>query len=339
MNVTTMNVTTGFQTFEAKGLVPLDTREALIDEVWRGLLKRPRSLVPWMLYDSEGSRLFECITTLPEYYPTRTERNILANYADAIIKATGPDYSRPLRLLELGAGTAAKTGILLKAATRLRNEVMYLPVDVSPDALEAACDSIGCLLPDVQLQPMVANYVTHPPKLDRFKGTTLAMYIGSSIGNFSAEEARTILRNLRSELRAGDALLLGTDMVKDETTLVRAYDDRLGVTAAFNLNILHRLNRELGANFDTGCFRHRARWNRAKSRVEMHLESTCDQCVNIPAAQLSLQFAALETIHTENSYKFSHSTLGALLDGAGFAIERTWTDPLQWYALTLAGLK
>ena len=194
----------------------------------------------------------------------------------------------------------------------------YIPVDVSPDALEAACDSIGCLLPDVQLQPMVANYVTHPPKLERFQGTTLAIYIGSSIGNFAPEEARTILRNLRSELRPGDALLLGTDMVKDEATLVRAYDDRAGVTAALNLNILHRLKRELGANFDTGCFRHRARWNRAESRMEMHLESARDQCVYIPAAQFSVPFAAFETIHTENSYKFTGHTLCALFDDADF---------------------
>ena len=320
-------------------LAPLDTREALIDEVWRGLLKRPRSLIPWMLYDAEGSRLFECITTLPEYYPTRLERDILANYAEAIIRTTGSDYSRPLRLLELGAGTAAKTGILLEAATRLRSEIIYLPVDVSSDALDASCDSIGYLLPDVQLQPMVANYVTHPPKLERFQATTLAMYIGPNIGNFSPEESRTVLRNLRSQLRAGDALLLGTDMVKDEATLVRAYDDKDGVTAAFNLSILHRLNRELGADFDTGCFRHRARWNGVKSRVEMHLESTRDQCVNIPAAQISLQFAPFETIHTENSYKFTESTLGALLDDAGFIIEQTWTDPRRWYALTLAALQ
>src|SRR5580704_10938080 len=304
-----MNIATDFQTIEAKALCPLDAREALIDEVWRGLLKHPRSLVPWMLYDSEGSRLFESITTLPEYYPTRTERDILASYAEAIIAASGSDYSQPLRLLELGAGTAAKTGILLEAATHLRNEVTYIPVDVSSDALDAACESIVSLLPDVQLQPMVANYVTHPPKLDRFHGTTLAMYIGSSIGNFSPNEARTILRNLRSELKAGDALLLGTDMVKDEATLVRAYDDEAGVTAAFNLNILHRLNRELGANFDTGCFRHRARWNRAESRIEMHLESTCNQCVSIPAAQLSVPFQTLETIHTENSYKFTRNAL------------------------------
>jgi L-histidine Nalpha-methyltransferase len=342
--VTLQSIITDFQTFETKRSVPqslasVDTRQALIGEVRRGLLKRPRSLVPWMLYDSEGSRLFECITTLPEYYPTRTERDILTRYAEAIVIATGSDYSRPLRLLELGAGTAAKTGVLLEAATRLRNEVIYLPVDVSPDALHVACNSIGSLLPDVQLQPMVANYVTHPPKLERFNGTTLVMYVGSSIGNFGPEEARTILRNLRSELRAGDALLLGTDMVKDETILVRAYDDADGVTAAFNLNVLQRLNRELDADFDAGCFRHRARWNRVQSRMEMHLESTRDQCVNIPAAQLSVQFAAFETIHTENSYKFTQKTLGALLDDADFAAEQTWTDPQRWYALTLAGLR
>jgi L-histidine N-alpha-methyltransferase len=315
-----------------------DARAALIDEVQRGLLRRPRSLVPWMLYDAEGSRLFDCITTLPEYYPARLERDLFADNADAIIAATGSGRTRPLRLLELGAGTAAKTGILLKAAS-LRGEVVYLPIDVSAAALDLACESIGCLLPDVELQPLVVNYVTHPPRLERFHGTTLAMYIGSSIGNFSPEEARTILRNVRSELRPGDALLLGTDMVKDEATLVRAYDDGDGVTAAFNLNILDRLNRELGANFDTRCFRHRARWNRAQSRIEMHLESTRNQCVDIPAAELSLEFAAFETIHTESSYKFTRETLDALLGDAGFTIEQTWTDPLQWYTLTLAGLR
>src|SRR5580693_1874625 len=142
-----MTLTTDFQTFETKSLAPslapLDTREALIDEVWSGLTKRPRSLVPWMLYDAEGSRLFDCITTLPEYYPTRTERDILASYADSIITASGSNARRPLRLLELGAGTAAKTGILLEAAARLRDEVIYIPVDVSSDALDEACDSIG----------------------------------------------------------------------------------------------------------------------------------------------------------------------------------------------------
>ena len=333
-----MNATTDVQTFEARNFAP-DTHEALNDEVWRGLRRRPRSLAPWMFYDAEGSRLFECITNLPEYYLARTERDILESYAEAIIGATGTDWTQPLRLVELGAGTATKTGILLDAATRLRNEVMYFPVDVSPHALDAACAHIGLRWPDVRLHSLVANYVAHPPELEWFQGTTLAMYIGSSIGNFSPAEARTILGNLRSQLRAGDALLLGTDMVKDEATLVRAYNDRSGITAAFNLNILQRLNRELGANFDISCFRHRARWNRMESRIEMHLESTRDQWVNIPGAQLGLQFAALETIHTENSYKFNANTLGDLLDDAGFTIEQMWTDPQQWYALTFARLR
>jgi dimethylhistidine N-methyltransferase len=327
-----MNTTLEFQT-----LAPLDARTALIDEVRRGLSHSPRSLVPWMLYDTEGSRLFECITTLPEYYPTRTERAILINDADAILEATGS--CGPLRVVELGAGTASKTGILLKAATRLRSGVTFVPVDVSCDALDQACDAIGSLLPDVQLQPVVANYVSDPPELERFDGTTLAMFIGSNIGNFLPREARAILCNLRSQLRPGDALLLGADLVKDESTLVRAYDDSAGVTAAFNLNLLHRLNRELGADFDTDCFRHRARWNRKESRMEMHLESACDQLVHIPAAQLRVQFRASETIHTENSYKFTPQALRDLLADAGFSVQQTWTDPRRWYTLTLAGLR
>lgn len=144
-----MTVTTDFQTIEAQSFCPADTRQALIHEVRRGLLKHPRSLVPWMLYDCEGSLLFERITTLPEYYPARMERGILASRAEAIITATGSGYLRPLRLLELGAGTACKTGILLQAATSLCNEVIYLPVDVSPDALDTACESIGSVWPDV----------------------------------------------------------------------------------------------------------------------------------------------------------------------------------------------
>ena len=331
-----MTMTPDVQTFDTRCLTPLHDREALIDEVRRGLRKRPRSLVPWMLYDSEGSRLFERITSLPEYYPFRTEREILTTFADAIIAAAAPDGSFPLRLVELGAGTAAKTGILLEAAVGRGGDVVYLPIDVSSDSLHSACNNIACMFPDVQLQPMVANYVTHPPQLDGFFGTTLAMYLGSSIGNFSPQEARGILGNLRSELEVGDALLLGTDMAKDEATLVRAYDDSDGVTAAFNLNLLHRLNKQLGANFNPGCFRHRARWNCAESRVEMHLESTCNQHVHIAAAGLTVPFAEFETIHTENSYKFTQASLRALLDDAGFAIRRTWTDPRKWYSLTLA---
>src|SRR5208282_4521737 len=267
--------------FDIERTETVDTRQALTHEVRRGLIRHPRSLSPWVFYDAEGSRLFECITTLPEYYPTRTERAILARHADAIASAARGDRSSPLRLVELGAGTAAKTVILLEAALRISDDVSYMPIDVSSDALELACQNIACALPEVRIQPIVRDYVTHPLQLEPFDGTTLALYIGTSIGNFSPEEARMILRNLGSQLQSGDGLLLGTDMVKDEPTLLAAYDDSDGITAAFNLNLLHRLNRELGANFDAACFRHRVIWNSIESRIEMHLESTQEQDVSI----------------------------------------------------------
>jgi L-histidine N-alpha-methyltransferase len=313
-----------------------DTRSALIREVRLGLNKRPRSLAPWMFYDARGSRLFERITTLPEYYPTRTERDIFTNCAEAIVTTARGGTPRSLRLVELGAGTASKTGILLKAMVRMQGEVRYVPVDISPNAIDVARQSITSSLPEVHVAPLVVNYVTHPPELEPVNGITLAMYIGSSIGNFSPEEARVILQNLGSQLRAGDALLLGTDMVKDESTLVAAYDDSDGVTAAFNLNILHRLNRELGADFDPANFRHRAIWNHAESRIEMHLESTQEHKIFIPSAQLHVHFNKHETIHTENSYKFTRQAIRVLLEDAGFDVERTWMDDRGWYAVTLA---
>jgi L-histidine N-alpha-methyltransferase len=332
------------QTVDIEDFVTADqrealTREALAREVRRGLIARPRSLSPWMFYDAEGSRLFERITTLPEYYPTRTERAILARHADAIIAAARGDRSLPLRLVELGAGTASKTCILLEAALRVSDDVTYVPVDVCPDALELACQNIACTLPEVRMQPIVRNYVTHPFQLDSFDGTTLALYIGMSIGNFSPEEAQLILRNLCSQLQTGDALLLGTDLVKDEPTLLAAYDDSEGITAAFNLNILHRLNRELGANFDAACFRHRALWNSVESRMEMHLESTQEQQVSIEEADVDLHFMRGETIHTENSYKFTDQGIRSLLEGVGFEIRAAWKDGRRWYTLTLGYLR
>ena len=316
-----------------------DSREELICEVQRGLLGRPRSLAPWMFYDAHGSYLFERITQLPEYYPTRVERNILTSFADSIIVAASADKSHRVRLLELGSGTASKTDVLLHAIVRMQGGVHYIPVDVSPDALDIARERIASQLLEACVEPIVANYVTHSPQIESFSGTTLAIYIGSSIGNFSPGEARTILRNLNSQLRAGDALLLGTDMVKDESALVGAYDDRDGVTAAFNLNLLHRLNRELGANFDPEGFRHRAVWNSVESRVEMYLESTREQFVRIAAASLDLHFVKSETIHTENSYKFTCETIRSLLEDADFDVEQSWTDDRRWYAVTLARIR
>ena len=327
------------QTVDVGHLATADVREALTREVRRGLIARPRSLSPWMFYDAEGSRLFERITTLPEYYPTRIERGILSRHADAIIAAAHSDRSLPLRLVELGAGTASKTCILLEAALRLSDDVAYVPVDVCSNALELACQNVACALPEVRIQPIVRNYVTHPLQLEPFDGTTLALYIGTSIGNFSREEARLILRKLGIQLQTGDALLLGTDMVKDEPTLLAAYDDSDGITAAFNLNILHRLNRELWANFDAARFRHRVLWNSIESRIEMHLESTQEQDVSIEHADLDLHFMPRETIHTENSYKFTDLGIRRLLKEVGFEIRGAWKDSRGWYTLTLACLR
>src|SRR5580692_11234378 len=219
-----VEMATYVRTVDIGHFAPADEREALTcdaltREVRRGLVARPRSLSPWMFYDAEGSRLFERITTLPEYYPTRTERAILEKNADAIVAAAHRDRSLPLRLVELGAGTASKTCILLEAALRLSDDVTYVPVDVCSNALELACQNVAFALPEVRTQPIVRNYVTHPLELEPFFGTTLALYIGTSIGNFSPEEARLILRDLRDQLQPGDALLLGTDMVKDKATL------------------------------------------------------------------------------------------------------------------------
>ena len=327
------------QTVDVEHLAKADVREALTCEVRRGLIAQPRSLSPWMFYDAEGSRLFERITTLAEYYPTRTERTILTEHADAIVAGAHAGRSLPLRLVELGAGTGSKTCILLEAALRLSDDVVYVPVDVCPNALELACQNVACALPEVRIEPIVRNYVTHPLQLETFDGTTLAVYIGTSIGNFSPEEARLILRDLRVQLQTGDALLLGTDMVKDEPTLLAAYNDSDGVTAMFNLNILRRLNSELGANFDAGRFRHRALWNSAESRIEMHLESTEEQYVSIEDAGLDLHFLPRETIHTENSYKFTDEDIRSLFNEAGFKIRGAWKDNRGWYTLTLARLR
>jgi L-histidine Nalpha-methyltransferase len=328
-------VTTISPLLELARLAGLRTRAELIREVRQGLLSRPSSLKPWMLYDELGSRLFEQITTLPEYYPTRIERSLLERHADAIVASVCAD-SRPLRVVELGAGTASKTCLLLAAAARRQIDVLYMPLDVSADALDIACRGIERAYPAVLIEPVVVNYVDSPPNLEEFDGSTLALYLGSSIGNFKPQESRTILRNTRSQLRGEDALVLGADLVKAKSTLVAAYDDNEGVTAAFNLNVLNRLNNELGADFDCEGFRHRVRWNSTESRIEMHLESMRDQIVRITDAELELQFERGETIHTENSYKFTDGTLGALLSDSGFEIESAWKDERNWYALTLS---
>ena len=320
-----------------------DLSLAIALEAWNGLKARPRTLSPWLFYDEAGSNLFEQITALPEYYLTRTERSIFAAHADEILERAAS--GRCLTLIELGAGTATKTGILLEAAVRRQSHVTYQPIDVSESALNEARENIESKIPGVTVLPQIANYITQPVRLTRPPhARVLALYIGSSIGNFSPDEAREILSNLRARLEPGDGLLLGTDLApgmhKDVATLLAAYDDAAGVTAAFNRNILSRLNRDLGADFDTARFRHRAVWNEAESRIEMHLESLATQHVQIPAwgdfpAQ-RLRFETRETIHTENSYKFTKASVEALLHDTGFNISRVFTDAQGLFAVNLA---
>jgi L-histidine N-alpha-methyltransferase len=324
--------------------------EAVAAEARAGLASTPKTLSPWLFYDQAGSQLFEQITQLPEYYLTRTERSIFSAHADEIItQASLPSRTDPapiLTLIELGAGTATKTGILLSAAVRRQGSVVYQPVDVSETALAEATENILSNIPGVVVRCQVADYTREPLPLNRLRNTrTLALYIGSSIGNFAPAAATKVLANLRAQLLPGDMLLIGTDLAptpeasahKSVADLLAAYNDDAGVTAAFNLNVLARLNRDLDADFNLSAFRHRVCWNPTDSRIEMHLESITDQTVTIPGSPtLTLRFAAGETIHTENSYKFTHDTIATLLASANFRATHTWYDPDHLFAVTLA---
>jgi L-histidine N-alpha-methyltransferase len=340
-----------------------------------GLRARQKTLVPWLFYDEAGSRLFEQITDLPEYYLTRTERALFAEHADEMLAAaaaapetalhgTMPQtQSRRLTMLELGSGSSSKTGLLLAAAVARQGDVLYQPIDVSASALAEARQTLAKNFPGVRIQPLTANYTTESFVLHRGADeVALALYIGSSIGNFSAAEARGVLANLREHLYAGDALLLGVDLApgagKTAAELVAAYDDAEGVTAAFNINVLTRLNRELRADFDLSGFAHRARWNATHSRMEMHLESLRPQTVTLWRDALhgeQVEFAAGETIHTENSHKFSlnstalprskssefslgnpvANSVEMLLNDGGFTLEKVWTDSRRRFAVVL----
>jgi L-histidine N-alpha-methyltransferase len=304
-------------------------------EVLNGLTERPKMLSPWLFYDQKGSQLFEEITELPEYYVTRTERQILAEHAEEIVTAAAG--GRDLSMIELGAGTATKTGLLLNAAVGLQGSVTYRPIDVSETALEEARTRLEAELPEVTVEPIVADYTEGMRQNSAsHTGRKLVLYIGSSIGNFSPADALEVLRGVRAQLLPGDSLLLGTDMVKDVGTLLAAYDDAAGVTARFNLNVLVRINRELDANFNPKLFRHRARWNEQQSRIEMHLESLLAQKIALRALDTEVRFALGETIHTENSYKFTDERVVALLTRAGFKLRQQWSDPNHWFTVYLA---
>ncbi|MEV7790039.1 L-histidine N(alpha)-methyltransferase [Streptomyces sp. NPDC088106] len=314
--------------FRLTRTLPEDTTgAALRADVREGLTGSPRTLPPKWFYDARGSELFEEITGLPEYYPTRAEREILRVRAGEIAEASGART-----LVELGSGSSEKTRYLLDALTGLHT---YVPVDVSESALALAGRALAAEHPGLDVHGMVADF-TAPLTLPGTPGPRLVAFLGGTVGNLLAAERAAFLASVRALLAPGDALLLGTDLVKDEQVLVRAYDDAAGVTAAFNRNVLSVINRELGADFDPEAFGHVAVWDAGREWIEMRLRSRTAQTVKIPALGLAVDFAAGEEVRTEVSAKFRQDGVRGELASAGLELTRWWTDEEQRFALSLS---
>jgi dimethylhistidine N-methyltransferase len=312
-----------------------EDRRSMAADIRAGLTASPRWLPCYLLYDARGSELFEAITELPEYYLTRTELALLQQYASDIAELAG----RPRSVVELGAGTGTKTRTILDAVVAAHRpddaeRPVYYPIDVSRSALEVAAR--GLARPGLEIRPLVGQYADWLPSLKDLPGPRLLLFIGSSIGNYQPHEAEALLSLVRRGMSPGDTFLLGADLRKDEERLLAAYDDAAGVTAEFSKNVLHRINREFGANFDLSGFRHLALWNGEKSRMELYLESQRDQVVTIPSLPLRVSLRAGERIHTENSYKLPLADQKRLLGAAGFTIAASFLSEDPSYALHLA---
>lgn len=303
------------------------TDAALRADVLAGLTSTPKTLPPKWFYDAHGSELFEQITELPEYYPTRAEREILVDRAAEIAAATGART-----LVELGSGSSDKTRHLLDAFTGL---AVYVPVDVSESALTQAGHALVEERPGLDVHALIADF-TGDLTLPETPGPRLLAFLGGTIGNLLPAERATFFAGLRSLLSPGDALLLGTDLVKDEDVLVRAYDDAAGVTAAFNKNVLTVVDRELGADFDADAFDHVALWDSDHEWIEMRLRSRTDQTVKIPALDLAVEFTAGEELRTEISAKFRKEGVRSELASTGLELTHWWTDREGRFALSLS---
>ncbi|MDQ6633276.1 MAG: L-histidine N(alpha)-methyltransferase [Gemmatimonadota bacterium] len=295
----------------------------------RGGLRAPqKELPPTYFYDAYGSRLFDEITRLPEYYPTRAERALLVERATEIVELT-----RPRALAELGAGTADKSRILLRALTKTR-VAEYLPIDVDGETLRATAESLREEFPTLVVSPIVAD-MRDDVRAAGARHPLLYAFLGSTIGNFAPPDAAALLRRIRRSLRPTDRLLLGVDLVKDVAALEAAYNDARGVTAEFNRNVLRVLNRELGATFDLTAFAHRAFYDSEQRRIEMHLVACSAQCVHVPGIGM-VAIAAGESIRTEISCKYDESSVRTLLAASGFALARWMPDAARQFALVLA---
>jgi L-histidine N-alpha-methyltransferase len=307
-----------------------DTLADLRADVLAGLTATPRTLPPRWFYDERGSVLFDEITRLPEYYPTRAERSVLDARAGEIARATGADV-----LVELGSGTSEKTRLLLRALSEAGTLRRFVPFDVDPSVLTAAGAAITEEFPGVAVDAVVGDFTRHLGELPR-GGTRLVAFLGSTIGNLEPGPRAAFLADVAATLAPGDTLLLGTDLVKDPARLVRAYDDAAGVTAAFNRNVLHVVDRELGADFDPDAFEHVAVWDAEQEWVEMRLRARAAQTVHVPPLDLTVEFAAGEDLRTEVSAKFRRERVEAELAAAGLRVTEWWTDPDGDFGVSLS---
>ncbi|MEU1874065.1 L-histidine N(alpha)-methyltransferase [Streptomyces sp. NPDC019793] len=306
------------------------TDAALRADVLAGLTSTPKWLPPKWFYDARGSELFEAITALPEYYPTRAEREILVDRAGEIAAATGART-----LVELGSGSSEKTRVLLDALTERTGLRGYVPVDVSESALTQAGQALVAERPGLQVHALIADF-TAGLTLPDTPGPRLVAFLGGTVGNLLPQERAAFLASVRALLSPGDSLLLGTDLVKDEGVLVRAYDDAAGVTAEFNKNVLSVVNRELEADFTPAAFEHVALWNAEREWIEMRLRSRTAQTVKVQALDLAVDFADGEELRTEVSAKFRREGVRAELAAAGLDLAHWWTDGEARFALSLS---
>jgi L-histidine N-alpha-methyltransferase len=321
--------------------------EEFASDVARCLASKNKYLSPKYLYDKIGSQLFEQICLQPEYYLTRTEASILNKHAPLISKLTGSN----IKIIELGSGSSSKTAILLSYLSSQNKRIYYFPIDISSSILTESERKLKSQFPNASIIGIRSDYDTGIDRAaaecvatkeekknnndDNIPHTTLVLFLGSSIGNFELIEAQSLLRSVREKLDANDFVLVGFDLQKDESVLNAAYNDKAGITAKFNLNLLARINRELGGNLEPEKFEHRAFYSCEQNRIEMHLASITDQQVYIGALGKTFALRKGQSIHTENSYKYSLSQIAALAEDCGFTVEKHFTDKKRWFDLAL----
>jgi L-histidine N-alpha-methyltransferase len=309
-----------------------DAAATMRRDVRAGLCAYPKELAPKYFYDERGSILFERITELPEYYPTRAERSILAGASAEILAAAG----NPGTLVELGSGSAAKTRHLLSAMSDAGALQTYVPVDISEEITQRTAATLVEEYPGLEVRGLVCDFEQHLERIPACEGCRMIAFLGGTIGNLYPRQRHAFLERIAALLRPGDHLLLGTDLIKDTDRLEAAYDDSAGVTAEFNKNVLEVLNRQLGADFDLDEFEHVARYDAEAERMDIRLRSLCDQDVRLDALDIEISFAAGEEMRTEISTKFTRERIDSVYAGAGLELCGWFTDPAGDYALSLA---